>query len=148
MTWANSSTHALPMLTHGLCSLLSHIPWTLLTDVYRSSLRCRPKDPRLLGHPGSFPSGSAGVSSCLGSGWRQGPGLGCRAGQQLCELSRDAHTCADLPGAGASTVAAPSTLQLIGGSPCQAGDASLTFLECRGSPRRSKAGRPRLGPCL
>lgn len=97
---------------------------------------------------GSHQAGQVFPAAWVGPGWRRGPGLGCRAGQQLCELSRDAHTCADLPGAGASTVAAPSTLQLIRGSPCQARDASLTFLERRGSPRRGKADRPGLGPCL
>lgn len=90
---------------------------------------------------GSHQAGQVFPAAWAGPGWGQGSGLGCRAWQQLCGLSQDAHTCADLPGAGASTVAAPSLLQLIVGSSCQVGDASRTFLECRGSPRRGKAGR-------
>lgn len=97
---------------------------------------------------GSHQAGQVFPAAWAGPGWGQGPGLGCRACQQRCGLSQDAHTCADLPGAGASTVAAPSILQLIVGSSCQARDASRTFLECRGSPRRGKAGRPRQGPHL
>lgn len=59
--------------TRGLCPLLRHT-WDPLTDGHHSSLRCHPKGPGLLGYPGWFPSGGAGVSSCLG--WpRVGTGL-------------------------------------------------------------------------
>ena len=98
-----------------------------------------PEGPWATQAPGQLPLGGAGVSSCLGlaRAWGHSPGLGCGAGQQPCGPSRGAHTWADLLGADAS---------LSEGSPCRAGDTSLTFLECWGSSRRGKAGRP--GPGL
>lgn len=90
-----NSTSALLMLSHGLCHLLGLTPW--LTAIPAASDAA----PRTLapGHSGWRLCVGAGVSSCLHwSGVGTGPGPGRKAGQQLCRLSRDAHTCVDLPG--------------------------------------------------
>ena len=142
VTWGHAYTNTLLMLTcsTGRSCLSDRQPGTPLLDGHPL------KGPELLGRRSWFcQEGQCLQLLGLAPGWGCGPGLGCRAGQQLCGPSWGAHTCVDLSGTGASTVAAPSPLQPIGGQPMPGSHATLTFLERQGSPRQGKVGRPGLG---
>lgn len=144
----HSPTNTLLMLTHmaRVPSWVTYLEPLLLTATTTASDATQRTLGSLGTQAGSHQQEQGFPTAWAGPGWGQGPGPGCWAGRQLCGLSRDARTCADLPGRswcqhGGLTLCPPA----YRGSPCQTGDASLTFLECQGSPRRGKAGRPGLG---
>lgn len=67
-------------------------------------------------------------------------------GQAVAGQSWDAHTCADMPGAGASTVAAPSTLQPIRGWPVPGWGCQPHILGASGKPKEGHGGQARARP--